>query len=252
MASVRCDNCGWGNPGGLERCQKCNQPLSQAQEVPVQTVDPVCCVQCGYPKFYSDDVCANCGASGNAYVSQNVSRNQMADSRATRVMDFGCEDFNKTPKLVNGNMAGGSSPELEREVKPEPVNVVQNPNSRATIRDLSALYKDQSELSGNTDEVKVMENDLSGLKLVPMDGYALYGEVNIGRDEGEKILCRENVDSGNPSIDASSQASVSFEDGKWYICNLSSMQNTFVCKRGKVELETGDIVVIGNRRYTVQ
>lgn len=24
---MRCNNCGWDNPEGIERCQKCNQPL---------------------------------------------------------------------------------------------------------------------------------------------------------------------------------------------------------------------------------
>lgn len=271
MSTVRCDNCGWGNPVGVTRCQKCNQPLSVAQEE--QVTAPVSyCAHCGYPKMSQQDVCSNCGTG--SFVQQSVNNN-IADPRATQVIDF-----NQTPKLENVNRqvfqsshdtrstmrlvdeipmeAPAAAPVVEPVAAPVPER--DNFNFKATVRDVSELNLGsepqnvpeipQEPASASVDVQK--SDELSGLKLVPADGFVAYGEICVGAGESGKVLNRGNVDGGNPSIDEGKQASIAFENGKWYIENLSSMQNTFVCKKGKVELESGDVVVIGNRRYIVQ
>ena len=71
---MRCKNCGWDNPAGNAKCEKCNVPLagSMVDERmpplerttsedynPVKTVQG--CPQCGYALRPSVSVCPNCG-----------------------------------------------------------------------------------------------------------------------------------------------------------------------------------------------
>jgi hypothetical protein len=71
---MRCKNCGWDNPAGLEKCEKCNAPLtgsmiesndnrhsesSSVQFDPKKTVTG--CPDCGYPIRPDETKCPNCG-----------------------------------------------------------------------------------------------------------------------------------------------------------------------------------------------
>ena len=73
---MRCDNCGWMNPEGVENCQKCNQKLKVSQiEAPkvVQTPKPepepvvapavINCDKCGREYSMQMPSCPNCGFS---------------------------------------------------------------------------------------------------------------------------------------------------------------------------------------------
>jgi pSer/pThr/pTyr-binding forkhead associated (FHA) protein len=70
---MRCKNCGWGNPDGSSKCEKCGAVLSESANDSSSTkyqstegFDPrktaVGCPQCGYPVRPSDEQCPNCEA----------------------------------------------------------------------------------------------------------------------------------------------------------------------------------------------
>jgi len=75
---MRCKNCGWDNPKGNAKCEKCNAPLEgsmvddgshgnerEAADYQVKTTVQGC-FKCGYPKTPSQAECPNCGYSENA------------------------------------------------------------------------------------------------------------------------------------------------------------------------------------------
>ena len=88
---MRCNNCGFINPAGRARCEKCNAPLSgsmvdQPSEtvagdqdgysgtikgVPVQS-DPWDCPACSRPVIPGSGACNQCGHSFGASVSQDT------------------------------------------------------------------------------------------------------------------------------------------------------------------------------------
>lgn len=67
---MRCNNCGWTNPEGLSKCQKCNQILCEPEPIvaPKEVVETHVkekyvgrCLKCGYPLDEGADYCPNCG-----------------------------------------------------------------------------------------------------------------------------------------------------------------------------------------------
>lgn len=65
----------------------------------------------------------------------------------------------------------------------------------------------------------------------------------------EIVLNRANTDPNNNSITSHEQAVLTFEDGDWYIENRSELRSTFIRVNGKVKLNSGDIIVLGNREF---
>ena len=67
---MRCNNCGWTNPEGLSKCQKCNQTLSVCEPLESKEIVTVeennesvdRCLKCGYPLGGGADYCPNCGS----------------------------------------------------------------------------------------------------------------------------------------------------------------------------------------------
>ena len=106
---MECNNCGWNNPIGATKCQKCNQPL----EKPVTTATteglPNMCPECGYLVSDNTQICPNCGTTiGNATV---------ASSKATVIIDLDNDKpANSTQKI---NPKATVVLNLDEEVKPK-------------------------------------------------------------------------------------------------------------------------------------
>ena len=116
---MRCDNCGWPNPEGIERCQKCNQKLrvSVCEEAePVKIVTPqmpntatVYCNKCGREYASHMPSCPNCG-----FTNTELKAAQPLDkSSLKRTVAFNSE----TPSVQNTD-AGINTPSAG-EVPPE-------------------------------------------------------------------------------------------------------------------------------------
>ena len=63
------------------------------------------------------------------------------------------------------------------------------------------------------------------------------------------ILNRDNTDSKNKTITSQEQAVVTFENGKWCIEDKSEFKTTFVQASRKIELSSGDLILLGNQLY---
>ena len=67
---------------------------------------------------------------------------------------------------------------------------------------------------------------------------------------GEKIvLNRENTDPNNQSITSKAQAELVYENDAWYLEDKSEQQTTYIHAGRKTKLESGDIIILGNRRF---
>ena len=79
------------------------------------------------------------------------------------------------------------------------------------------------------------------------------GEIEDGDIKnycGEDIaLNRENTEPGNFTITSNEQARLTFEDDKWMIQNRSDYGSTMLAANRKLHLESGDIILLGNRRF---
>lgn len=63
------------------------------------------------------------------------------------------------------------------------------------------------------------------------------------------ILNRANTDPNNNSITSKEQAVLTNDGTDWYIENKSEQETTFIKVSKKTKLESGDIIVLGNRLF---
>ncbi|MBR0531065.1 MAG: zinc ribbon domain-containing protein [Bacteroidales bacterium] len=208
---MRCTNCGWENPEGAQRCEKCNSPLAgqpvysptPAQEpVDVKSTvregqapiapkeDPNTCPECGFPIREGSVRCPNCGK------------------------EFFKQAADGAPFIAPPPMAGAASK------YDSTVNPWSNPNSGKTF------------------------------KLQPVAWDNEQGEIPAMNYAGEKVeLRRENTDPANNTITSKTQAEITLENGKWFIEDKSAQHSTFVHAGRKMEIADGDVIVLGNRRF---
>ena len=90
---MRCNNCGWNNPDGSVKCQKCNQPLV-LETIPLaaQTGYSTAplekqCPHCGYPITDSTTVCPACKKPIVDNAKSQQHRSQLQDSQKTVILD---------------------------------------------------------------------------------------------------------------------------------------------------------------------
>ena len=97
---MRCDNCGWMNPEGIENCQKCNQKLKasyieEVNHVDVQEQAPatnpvvVNCEKCGREYSTQMSSCPHCGFSNPKYQECNDVKTQSLDMNKTVAFGIG-------------------------------------------------------------------------------------------------------------------------------------------------------------------
>lgn len=282
---MRCDNCGWGNPDGAERCQKCNQVLPQMQQpmendplaeilavvnknkqntaesvvVPVDGQSAVC-HKCGYPKLSTEENCPNCGAAASvAVVAEKVTTEQKEepkpasdivhkqDTKATVVLGTAIEQV--VPTVNNAAEIGVNTKQTVRDMSHI------HGNMKATVRDFSPeSFTPQATVSESAQPKSepLKATVKSGVCLVAVDGLVEKEPQSIFCDAENMVLNRANVDSSNLSISEGEQAKITCEDGAWYIQDLSEMKNTYIRTDRKIRIEKGDMVIIGNRRYILQ
>ena len=75
-------------------------------------------------------------------------------------------------------------------------------------------------------------------------------EARVNNYEGDKVmLTRDNTEPENRSITSREQAELICENGKWYVLNHSEMCTTAVEAGRKIEIQAGDVIVLGDRRF---
>jgi len=86
-------------------------------------------------------------------------------------------------------------------------------------------------------------------KYAKQDGFKLMphsGEGELIPFAGDKaVLNRENLSPGDMSISGDNHATITKEDGKWYIENKSSNEATFIKVVGKQMIPDGAVIIIG-------
>lgn len=86
------------------------------------------------------------------------------------------------------------------------------------------------------------------LTIIPEEGENIAAKTNTY--EGKSIILnRDNTEPGNRTITSREQAELTCEDGKWFIENKSDYGSTYIMAKRKIELQPGDIVVLGDRTF---
>ncbi len=258
---MRCNNCGWENPSGNQKCEKCNAPLCGSMvgnnDTSHRKYSPVAeelkgtvpesggasdikdegysnssgggmngkgaiCPGCAYPVSPAMKVCPNCGKTLNGLPEP------VPESGQNR--EYG----RKSPCPPSGPGVGKVCPKCG-------VNVSLSdkfcPSCGVQLRMGTVSSWDTPQQGG-----------FCTLKPLPWRGEEVtYQPISYS---GTLIsLNRNNTDANNNTITSKEQAVLVHESDGWYIEDRSELHTTFVRADKRRRLESGDVIVLGNRLF---
>ena len=223
-----------------------NGPLQQEQQLKATVAQvPQSCPHCGYPVMGDFTSCPNCGAS--IAPAQTTIQNPAAQSEMpaaplaaplaegvstvagakSALKDLGIDEMVKCDKC-------GAEVSIDFTFCPKCGERIHLPTIRA-IRHKPAPAPEPPKPKCR-------------LTIVPEEDEQEVPEAN--EYEGTSIiLTRENTEAYNRTITSKEQAELICEDGKWYILNKSEFGSTYLEANRKLEIQQGDIIVLGDRRF---
>ena len=215
---MRCQFCGWDIPDSNGNCEKCGKPMQADASEPVK-VNQV-----------------------NERQTTRQSAKEMDDFRATvrerretQPAATILEEKNECPdcgyELENGVCPScGYDSKADKKSKEKPINM--NNEVRKTVR-------------------PCRKGEKEGLfVLTPISEETGLPEGDQIQYEGNEVeLSRENTDPKNETITSQKQAIIIHENGRWCIEDKSHYKTTFVQAARKIELQNGDLILLGNQLY---
>ena len=216
---MRCDNCGWNNPEGIEKCQKCNQVLQPVIE---------------QPAFVPETKVSPMPANDMSYKATTIDAGKFANSNVKEIKTIEC------PKC-SYPLTGGT------DICPNcGTNCIQSQEANV-MGSKSDMKKTVLEFDRTAHAYTESQNTRFTDKLTPIDNFdGSFKQIELEKNE---VAVGKNELNGN-MISTDVQTLFTNRDGKWFIRNSEDApMMTFVSASHEIELRKGDIVVIGNVRY---
>lgn len=210
---MRCDNCGWDNAASRVKCEKCNTNLSDTENSA-----PVSAQEAEHVK----KTVKGSQPSGNDYLD---SPRESEEKGSNNCKTCGYPIITRVSRCPECGDALNINPGSNES--PEPVRRIAGPKTIDPFRRPIQMKFTLHPQSGD-DEKDLPEKCFSG---------------------NEVILNRDNLEEGNLTITGGSQAVITNQGGSWFIEDLSPRKTTFIHVNGSVKLQTGDVILLGNRRF---
>jgi len=217
---MRCQFCGWDNPQDRTTCEKCNKPL----------------------------------ANESTNESNNAASSAANNDRPTDRKPAG--DFN--PKATVREGQAGARAKQKGEVCPEcgyPLEKGECASCGYKVSEENVSHENKGEKNKGWDFKKTIRPKRKGEKegkfsLIPISEDTGAAEGDALAFEGNVVaLNRDNTDPKNSTITSAQQAVVTCDGGKWSIEDSSEYKTTFVQAARKIELKSGDLILLGNQLY---
>lgn len=169
------------------------------------------CPKCSYPIARDMKICPNCG--------ENIS--------------------GPKPEQALHNNAGGAKPTVKCSKCGAPMGTTSKfcPSCGAPARP-GTINPWMSPQNGTFCTLKPLSWENEGIEYNPLS----YSGETI-------ILNRANTDPNNQSITSKEQAELTYNNGSWFIEDKSGQKTTYIHAGRKTKLESGDIIILGNRRF---
>lgn len=213
---MRCKFCGYINPEGKDKCEKCNKPLEKSSE--------------------NQNNMASANNSDRPTERQANQFNPKATlpEYAVKQQMNGAENVCPLCGYAldsDGNCSScGYSANGRAEIRQEVVKPINQ--GRMTMRPIRKGEKEGRFVLTPISE----ENGLPEADPLVFEG----NEISLNRD---------NTDSKNPTITSQTQAVISCENGKWSIIDKSEYKTTFVQAGTSIDLDNGSLILLGNQLY---
>lgn len=218
---MRCQFCGWDNPQDRANCEKCNKPLTDG----------------------------SVNESNDTASSAAVNHNRPTDRKPAG-------DFNPKATVREGQIGTKSKP--QENTCPECGYTLENGECSSCGYKASAESEHRENKSENStvcDFKKTVRPKRKGDKEGKFSLFPISEET--GEIEGDALefegntvaLNRDNTAPKNSTITSIQQAVVAYDGGKWSIEDHSEYKTTFVQAARKIELKSGDLILLGNQLY---
>lgn len=274
---MRCINCGFDNPAGASICTKCGQPLGSGHAVSEPAAfnaksdapqrPTVIGVSAGAETAPRETVIEVGGRPQNDAPRETLTQNQMMGGSSHQCPNCKYPILDSTSgicpnckmPLTTNVQSNNATPTPAQENKPTYAQVVCSkckesvpahfhfcPNCGNKIHQATEWHG----IRGIVTEEPIKKLPFS-LTIIPdADEKLSIKECEFTCMENQAVvLNRENTDSENRSITSKQQAEISYENGHWFIKNLSDNESTFMVANRKMELQDGDIILLGYRYF---
>ena len=240
------------------RCKKCGWPNK-----PNETN----CIKCGAPLISDDDSNISMDADVNKDSSNSLSETVMEDeafkpdqaSRKNKTVEESVSEVeevnNPCPKCgyplrpgiekcpnckyqISGAVQSSYSPVTETTRK-------NNMERRPTRMDMGNAGR-----GGTVNPYLMNVNIEPSFVLKPVKRMNERHDFDDLEFKGKTIMLhRDNTEKDNPSITSREQAILTNVDGRWFIEDRSEQKTTFVQAANRIELNDGDLILLGNRLF---
>ena len=212
---MRCRNCGWSNPDGASLCEKCKQPLDGNQNV-IATAN-----ECERIQPVQENLRKTIRESG-PYVANNY------EDQSSKKQEVCCPKCGY-PVIPGSEYCPSCGSELS-----SPSNIV--PPKRPIARNA-------------TINPWARRDNFCSLSPIDWNGQIVANAGNKEEFQDQALLTRENTMPDNKTITSKEQAELLFKDGRWTIVDKSEQHTTFVLASREIELQNGDVVMLGNQLF---
>lgn len=216
QGSDRCPQCGFNLPANAVSCPNCGMELVEQQEEPTPVAvkeEPVYTQPAQKPEQPAVQTDKPTTVMGHTVKPQTD-----AETNDTNVCD-------KCGTVVPGDVM--ICPTCGERIRQKTVIVRRKPKAKEKVEEPPVKCQ---------------------LILIPEEDEGI--EATVRHYEGKSvILNRDNTEPDNRTITSKQQAEMTCEDGKWYIENRSALGSTYVQANRKIEVQPGDIIVLGDRRF---
>ena len=239
---MRCNNCGWMNPDHLSKCQKCNQEikvdtccdasmnkLERPLGVGTVAFNEVICSNCGYPYQKENTACPNCGTVNIQQAHQVVNTTKTAIIDSPTLMDYDqVQSSNNNPfqqakdNTTNANPNKFVVTQIDCNVNPK-IAATMNIAAGATV----AINRD-----ADTNANSFKQNNYNFKKTV-RDVFPQELDSIVTAEKKKEIPQTDNYSYKMLSLDVA-------EENKFEI---------LITTPRKLELKSGDIILIAGLRY---
>lgn len=210
---MRCQNCGWSNPEGATSCEKCKHPLDVIQN--------------------------NTITSNEGETFQPIQESLRKTIRENRPYGSAEQQVQKEQD--------GFCPKCGYPIAPGSEYCPSCGNELASRNEVAQPKRPIARNA--TINPWARRDNFCSLSPIDWNGQVI---PNVGCKEkfqDHVILTRENTIPDNKTITSKEQAELSFKDGRWTIVDKSEQHTTFVLATREIELQNGDIVMLGNQLF---
>lgn len=225
---MRCDNCGWQNNDGVTACAKCGNTLGGGgRQADITHNVPVPGQQGPAPNI--------AGTIKGGHSDAPAWDSPASDAATQLGQQMGECPHCKYPVLADAVNCPNCHKAIGKQAPP-PINPVVHPPIGGFKSTIDPYRKQQA----------------FGCRLLVQTREGEPTREPIDLMGNEIALNREVLDPNNPTITSQVQAVLVYRDGVWYIEDRSSQQTTFVRAGQSVPLRKGDVILMGDRKFTFE